>query len=75
MRPVGDDEAHEQTCVLRDEVETDLADDEQGEDSQALLAGTFAFGWVVPDQGEVTDGSLGPTWSHVSMVMVGMTEQ
>lgn len=68
MGPAGDDEADEQTGVLRDEVETDFADDEQGEDSQALLAGTLAFGWVVPDQGEVTDGSLGPAWWIVSVV-------
>jgi len=49
LGPVGDDEANEQTGVLRDEVETDFADDEKGEDSQALLAGALAFGWVVPD--------------------------
>jgi len=61
LGPVGDDEANEQTGVLRDEVETDFADDEKGEDSQALLAGPLAFGWVVPDQGEVADRSLGPT--------------
>lgn len=47
--PIGDDEADEQTSVLRDEVEAQLAHDEQREDSHALLAGALAFGWVVPD--------------------------
>ena len=70
--PVCDDEAQEQTGVLRDKVETQLADDEQGEDSQALFAGAFAFGWVVPDQGEVDDGSLGPAWWYVSIVSMSI---
>lgn len=70
--PVCDDEAQEQTGVLRDEVETHFADDEQGEDSQALFAGALAFGWVVPDQREVADGSLGPAWWYVSIVSLDL---
>lgn len=69
-RPVRDDKAQEQTGVLRDEVETQFADDEQRENSQALPAGAHAFGWAVPDQGEVADGSLGPAWWYVSFAIL-----
>lgn len=56
--------------MLRDKVETQFADDEQRESSQALPAGAHAFGRVVPDQGKVADGSLGPAWWNVSFVML-----
>lgn len=66
VRKVGDDETDKQASVLRDEIETHLTGNQEGEKSRALHGTAFACGWIGPDQWKMTDGCLGPAYFEVS---------